>query len=441
MIISIELNHALVIEVLYFIQLITCWNLLPQKGSRKKNLVFITSVFAILLIIYNYILFTKGFEAATNKVLVLLTIPGFILYLIISKYRDGRLVFSYFFSDLILLNFNFLTTVSILNVFPEKTIGHIILRNIFMISFALLFNILYIPKIRKALDTTHVNWNIIALISIFSGMYSYYELIGRGSILDRKDDLISISISCILLIIVFLTLLWTIVKIGEKEQQEIELLKKENSLDLIRIQLKQVDATYKQINETYNKLRYIKHDFNKELAILEGLCIEGNITKIKNYISKIIKTIPDSQIINYSPNHMLNSILNHYHQLIVNENIKSSFSININIDDDSIISDICIILANSIENAIEATIKANEKFIDVNVYQKGNSVIISITNTFNKDNIKIVDNKIVTTKKDIENHGLGLKIIENIAKTYKGNMIHLIDGDKFRLDIWLNINK
>lgn len=439
MIISIELNHALVIELLYFIQLITCWNLLPQKGNRTKNLIFISSVFIVLLVIYNYVLFTKGFDTATNNVLLLLTIPGFILYFIISKYRDGRLVFSYFFSDLILFNFNFLSTVIIMQFFPEKTIGHIILRDIFMIAFALLFNLLYIPKIRKALDTTHVNWNIIAGISIVAGMYSYYELIGRGSILDRQDELISISISCILLIVVFLTLLWTIVKIGEKEQQEIELLKKENSLDLIRIQLKQVDATYKQINETYDKLRYIKHDFNKELAILEGLCIEGNITKIKNYISKIIKTIPDTQIINYSTNHMLNSILNHYHQLIIKENIESTFSINLNINDDSIISDICLILANGIENAIEATIKAQEKFINVEVYQKEKSVIISLTNTFEPNNIKMVDNKIVTTKKDVDNHGLGLKIIENIAKSYNGNMIHLIDENKFRLDIWLNI--
>ncbi|MGD6731918.1 MAG: GHKL domain-containing protein [Pleomorphochaeta sp.] len=135
---------------------------------------------------------------------------------------------------------------------------------------------------------------------------------------------------------------------------------------------------------------------------------------------------------------MLNSILNHYNQLIEEQNIKSTFSIKIKNYDDSLISDICIILANGIDNAIEATTKTNDKFINVDLRETENSIIISITNSFNKKNIKVINNKLITNKQDIENHGLGLKIIENLANSHSGNMIYIIKDKTFRLDIWLN---
>ncbi len=440
MVLSNELSHLLVLEPLYVIQLITCWNLLPQKGDRKKNLIFISSVFAALLIIYNYILFKYGFTSAANSVFFLLTIPGFILYFIISKYHDGRLFFSYFFSDSILSIFNFIIYAILINFFKELTIPFIILRNILMFFFSTIFNLYYIKKIRVALETKSVNWNVIASISVFAGIYIYYELIVKGSIIDRFDELFSISLTFILLAIVFLTLLWTIVKIKEKETQEIELLKKENSLDLIRIQLKQVDSTYSQINETYNKLRYIKHDVNKQLMILERLCYVGDIKKIKDHIGTMLNSIPESKFIMFSNNQFLNSILNHYNQLIEKEQIIFDYSIKIKTINEKITPDICIILANALENAIEACTKSNEKIIELNIIEKNNSLFISIRNTFNPKLIKLVDDKIQTSKKDIDNHGLGLKIIDNIAISHGGNSLYIIEDNVFRLDIWINIS-
>ena len=72
-----------------------------------------------------------------------------------------------------------------------------------MIIFALLFNLLYIPKIRKALNTKDVNWNIIALIAAFAGVYIYFELTGEGSMLNRQNELFPITLTFLLLCIVF----------------------------------------------------------------------------------------------------------------------------------------------------------------------------------------------------------------------------------------------
>jgi sensor histidine kinase YesM len=439
LVVSNEISHLLVVEPLYLIQLITCWNLLPQKKSRKKNLFFLLSVFFGLLAIYNYLLFFKGFDAAFNSIFILLTIPGFVLYFIISKYKDGRLVFSYFFSDSMLSIFNFLTYVIGIHFFKELTVPFIIVRDVSMIIFALLFNILYIPKIRKALNTKDVNWNIIALIAAFAGVYIYYELTREGSMLNRQNELFPITLTFLLLCIVFLTLLWTLVKIREKETQNIELLKKENALDLVRTQLKQVDSTYQQINQTYDKVRMLRHDINKELSIIKALCDEGDIDKVKEYTSKLTKKVPIQNFTKYSNNHMLNSILNHYKSILEKENIPNKFSIIYSNKDETITSDICIIISNAIDNAIEATIKTENKFIEINIKQDKSSILISVKNSYNQQYLKSSNDKLVSTKIDAQNHGLGIKIIEQITNSYFGNMVYTTEDSVFRLDVWLYI--
>jgi len=175
--------------------------------------------------------------------------------------------------------------------------------------------------------------------------------------------------------------------------------------------------------------------------ILEGLCHEGNIKKIKKYIDWMVNSIPESQFIMFSNNQLLNSILNHYNQIIAKEQISFNYNIRIKALDETITPDICIILANALENAIEACIKTDEKTIELNITEKNNSLFISIANTFDPKLLKLVDDKIQTSKKNIDNHGLGLKIIENIAISHGGNSLYIIKENLFRLDIWIKITK
>lgn len=56
-------------------------------------------------------------------------------------------------------------------------------------------------------------------------------------------------------------------------------------------------------------------------------------------------------------------------------------------------------------------------------------------------NIKKVGNKILTSKKtDTQNHGLGLEIIEDIAKSYNGKYTIEYDDTSFILIVYLNIS-
>ena len=83
--------------------------------------------------------------------------------------------------------------------------------------------------------------------------------------------------------------------------------------------------------------------------------------------------------------------------------------------------DTCTILANILDNAIEAVEKLDEdkKHIELTFKRNENYMIITETNqTLNEVDIR--DNIIITTKKDKANHGFGLINIKETAEKYGG---------------------
>ncbi|WP_330368755.1 GHKL domain-containing protein [Alkaliphilus metalliredigens] len=101
--------------------------------------------------------------------------------------------------------------------------------------------------------------------------------------------------------------------------------------------------------------------------------------------------------------------------------------------------DLSIILGNSLDNAIEACTASNSTnlAIDLKMYVNEVYLIIKILNakptTYTLSNESIDES--FTTKKDKENHGLGLKNIQTTIAQYDG-LINLKDqGDTVEIQI------
>ena len=87
--------------------------------------------------------------------------------------------------------------------------------------------------------------------------------------------------------------------------------------------------------------------------------------------------------------------------------------------------DLCVLIGNLLDNAIEATIKAEIKEISFNLTQKNNYIVLRMKNTTKNSDVKIGK----STKSDGEHHGIGLNSINDIVDKYDGNMeFELKDG-------------
>jgi sensor histidine kinase regulating citrate/malate metabolism len=85
--------------------------------------------------------------------------------------------------------------------------------------------------------------------------------------------------------------------------------------------------------------------------------------------------------------------------------------------------DLCIVLGNSLENAIEACEQltdSQDKYIELIAKIIGTHIVLQITNSFYGDIVK-TDNKIRSSKGGIS-HGIGLTNIRETANKYNGNV-------------------
>ena len=145
--------------------------------------------------------------------------------------------------------------------------------------------------------------------------------------------------------------------------------------------------------------------------------------------------IGEKNVIN--TNHVIiNAILNTKYQEAISKNIVFVFKVNdlskIVIDDE----DMVVILANLLNNAIEACEKCEEKkTIKLKFVIEENLIVLSVKNTCS--NLIIYSgNEIKTSKKDEpEMHGIGIKNIIQIVEKYNGEYVIKNENNEFSFSI------
>ena len=88
--------------------------------------------------------------------------------------------------------------------------------------------------------------------------------------------------------------------------------------------------------------------------------------------------------------------------------------------------DLCSLIGNILDNAIEASKDADNPYISFSIKKEGNCCIIQCNNTF-LNPPKIINNRFQTTKHNKKTHGIGTQIIKSIAYNNNGTAVFNID--------------
>lgn len=99
--------------------------------------------------------------------------------------------------------------------------------------------------------------------------------------------------------------------------------------------------------------------------------------------------------------------------------------------------DIATIFGNALDNAIESVENNTDlvsRLIDVRVGKINEMLIARFENPFTHK-IKRNQSRFLSTKKDLDNHGYGLKSIEMIVEKYKGEMDIKTENGSFVLTV------
>ena len=87
-------------------------------------------------------------------------------------------------------------------------------------------------------------------------------------------------------------------------------------------------------------------------------------------------------------------------------------------------ADICLILGNLLENAVEVAQKVDgKKYIEIKMKYDKNNILLSVTNSYSGKLLKTKDHRLKSTKTDTENHGVGLASVYRAVAKYCGTVI------------------
>ncbi len=122
---------------------------------------------------------------------------------------------------------------------------------------------------------------------------------------------------------------------------------------------------------------------------------------------------------------------------------KNKINFNLNIDIPSSLpfadGDLCVILGNLLDNALEANFrsKVDNPYINLNIKYDRNNIIIIVENSFDGKLKRNNRGEKITLKEDKKNHGIGIKSIKNIVKKYNGYYNVTLDSKVYCVSILL----
>ena len=192
-----------------------------------------------------------------------------------------------------------------------------------------------------------------------------------------------------------------------------------------------------EIENIYMTMRGWRHDYHNHLQSLKGYLSLNKVEQMKDYLNELETDLDSIDTLYHSGNLQLDSILNA--KLAIAEKGQIRIHCDASIPPQLHVSDLdlCVILGNLLDNAIESCRKIkdpDERFIRVYIGILKKQLYISITNATSETVKQRTDHYFTTKRGD---HGHGLKRVDQVVKKYDGYLNRQNEPGVFATEIVL----
>ncbi len=211
---------------------------------------------------------------------------------------------------------------------------------------------------------------------------------------------------------------------------------KNTTVDMLSKQVENEVKYYEKINTIYGEFKSFRHDFKNHIICLRSLIEADENENALKYIDEIedLSTVEKRSF--NTGNIIIDALLNDKNERAAAINTEIVFTGRVPASGISNV-DLCIIMANAIDNAIDACGKDTEsrhKTINAEADCKQGYFFFNITNPI-FEAVEIKGNTIATSKEDKEHHGFGVMNIIRTVKKYDGEAQLAADDKQFRLEL------
>ena len=173
------------------------------------------------------------------------------------------------------------------------------------------------------------------------------------------------------------------------------------------------------------RLRDAKHNMKNNLVSILAYAENREYEKITAFVNEILGT--GGMIttdISHSGNIVIDSLISYWFMAAKQKKIEFSVDICVPMMMPFKGADVCLILGNLLENAVEAAEKVEGKRqIKIKIKYDKNNLLVFVSNSYSGTLIKTKDNRLKSTKADAENHGVGLSSVYRAITKYHGAVV------------------
>lgn len=394
----------------------------------KKTILFSL----IILVIFSFLWCLKS----TSPVFVLLyllfnTIEIYVLY---SEFDFKGLLLKVFWAIIFLNIIDTMVYNAVINIFNYFDLRNVILSKISGYIIVLTFLIVINGFVKEKVQFIHKISTVKYIIYLFIGLADYILFLYMTLIIkemDKKEFVLIASVMIFISILLQYGLIFLLAVANEG-------LKVQDYLNKKYMYVQQDNYEYLELREEETKK--FRHDYRNHLNSLQLLCKEERYQDVLKYIEAITERLNVYSTYVTVGDGFIDAILNYYYQKMERNNIKfnvtGKMTKKCNID----MFDLCTIISNLLDNAIEAVIKIDgiNRYIDVTFRYDDLMLYLNVHNPYIGE--LYVNKNIIITKKISQNHGYGLLNVRKSVELYNGSIEIKTDNYIFEVLIAL-VNK
>ncbi len=213
--------------------------------------------------------------------------------------------------------------------------------------------------------------------------------------------------------------------------------KKKEDQRIAAYQRELIETHYAEVENMYKQIRSWRHDYRNHIQTLKAYAAAGNLDAIQTYLDELDTDLSTVDTVIKTGNAMADAILNSKISLAKAKDIPVEADAHIPLALTTSEIDLCVILGNLFDNAIEASLKlpSEKRMIRLYMDMKNTQLYISVTNfTADKKMPKI--GKVFRSTKG-EGHGLGLYRIDQVVDRLGGYLNRNSEDGAFTTEILL----
>ena len=197
-----------------------------------------------------------------------------------------------------------------------------------------------------------------------------------------------------------------------------------------------IETHYEEVENMYQTMRGWRHDYRNHIQVLKAYAANGDLDAIRTYLDELDTDLSAVDMVIKTGNKMADAIINSKNSLARSKDIPVKADAHIPVALTISELDLCIIIGNLFDNAIEASLALpkEKRLIRVYMNMKNTQLYMSFTN-FTAVKKQEKNGRFLSSKGT--GHGFGLIRIDNIVERYGGYLSRNSEDNAFTTEILL----